>query len=159
MAQTIALPILAVAKPEGRTVPRRISSRVVDLGKVHSLILSVGMATLIELPAPINGKIPGSPEADLLLLNGPQPNQVIVELKRANARPTNLILVSGKRKVVFDIIPSDPKSPTHQDIYEIVGYFGGPEMEDGGGELIDSSERPPAESLKSQSRARKEGLQ
>lgn len=123
-------------------VPRRISSRVVDLGKVHTLRISVGMATLVELPAPIGGKISGSPESDLMVLNGPQPNQIILELKRFDARPTNLILVSGKRKVVFDIIPSDPKRPTHQDIYEISGFYGAPEIDDSrDAVVIDSSEQ------------------
>ena len=127
---------------EAPRVPKRINrARVVDVGRVHPLIMSVGMATLVELPVPINGKIPGSPESDLMLLNGPQPNQIVLELRRADARPTNLILVAGKRKVVFDIIPADPNHPTHQDIYEIVGFYGNPELDEGSDEaLIDSSE-------------------
>ena len=128
---------------KSKLLPRRISSRVVDLGKVHTLRMSVGMATLVELPAPISGKISGSPEADLMVLNGPESTQIILELKRAEARPTNLILVSGKRKVVFDIIPSDQSHPTHQDVYEISGFYGGPEIDENReAVIIDSSEKP-----------------
>ena len=132
--------------PKHSYVPKRITrARVVDTGRVHPLIMSVGKATLVELPVPINGKIPGSPEADLLVLAGPQPNQVVLELRRAEARPTNLILVAGKRKIVFDIIPADPAFPTHQDIYEIIGFYGNLELDDGIDEaLIDSSEGAPS---------------
>jgi hypothetical protein len=62
-----------------------------------------------------------------------------VILRNESAKATNLILRSGKKKYVFDLIPS---KNIHQDTIEVVGDFGGAEMEDDKMELIDSSEAP-----------------
>jgi hypothetical protein len=115
--------------------PRRISSQVIDLAKVHPIYMVAGMATLIELPGPVTGIRTGNPD-DLQYFRPDKPdNEVTVLLKNAKAQPTNLILRSGKRKYVFDIVPS---TSVHQDTVEVVGAYGGPDFSEA--TLIESSE-------------------
>jgi len=64
---------------------------------------------------------------------------VTVVLQNQNAKPTNLILRSGKKKYVFDLVPS---KTIHQDALEVIGDFGGAELDDAQAELIDSSDQP-----------------
>ena len=117
--------------------PRRISSKVVDLGKVQPIYIVAGMATLIEVPGPVTGIRTGNPD-DLQYFRPEKPeNEVTIVLKNASSRPTNLIIRSGKTKYVFDIIPS---KSVHQDAIEIVAAYGGPELEDSHAVLIDSSD-------------------
>jgi len=114
--------------------PKRISSKAVDLGKVYPIYMVAGMATLIELPGPVTGIRTGNPD-DLQYFRPEKPeNEVTLLLKNAKAQPTNLILLSGKRKFVFDIVPS---KTVHQDALEITGSFGGPVFDDA--TLIESS--------------------
>jgi hypothetical protein len=123
--------------------PRRISSQIVDLAKVHPIYMVPGMATLIELPTPITGIRTGNPE-DVQYYKPESPdNEVTVLLKNAAAQPTNLILRSGKRKYVFDIVPS---KSLHQDTVEVVGSYGGPDLKDA--QLIDSSSSSKNEAKK-----------
>jgi hypothetical protein len=117
------------------TPPNRISSKVLDLGKVYPIYMVAGMATLIELPGPVTGIRTGNPE-DLQYFRPEKPeNEVTLLLKNAKAQPTNLILRSGKKKYVFDIVPS---KTIHQDTLEVTGGFGGPAFEDA--TLIESSD-------------------
>ncbi len=118
-------------------VPRRISGQVVDLGKVHPIYMVPGMATLIEIPDAVTGIRIGNPDAVTYFQPAKPENEVTLVLKDNNARPTNLIIRSGKRKYVFDIIPS---RTVHQDTVEVVGAFGGAEISDDGAVLVDSSE-------------------
>ena len=120
-------------------VPKRISSKLVDLGKVHPIYMVAGMATLIELPNPVTGIRTGNPDAIQYFRPDKPENEVTVILRNESAKATNLILRSGKKKYVFDLIPS---KTIHQDTIEVVGDFGGAEMEDDKMELIDSSEAP-----------------
>jgi len=126
-----------LASAETPTLPKRISSRNVDLGRVHRVYMVPGMATMIEIPGPVTGIRMGNPEEISYFRPDKPENEVTLVLKTAGARPTNMIIRSGKRKYVFDLIPSNT---THQDTIEIVGAYGGPEIEDSGAVLIDSSE-------------------
>lgn len=121
------------------TPPRRLSSNIVDLGRVSPIHMVPGMATLIELPGPVTGIRTGNPD-DLQYFRPEKPeNEITLILKNAKAQPTNLIVRSGKRKFVFDIIPS---KSVHQDTIEVVGAYGGPQLEDSNAVLLDSSEAP-----------------
>lgn len=120
--------------------PRRISAEVVDLGKVQTVHMVAGMATLIEIPGPITGIRAGNPDSIQYFKPDKPDNEVTVVLKSKQAQATNLILRSGKAKYVFDIIPS---KDTHQDTVEIVGSFGGASLSNRGAEMIDSSDNSP----------------
>ena len=131
---------------EGQAVaakaPRRISSKYVDMGRPQTIYMVPGMATLIELPTPINKVRVGNAD-DVQYTKPDQPeNEITLFLKTAQARPTNLFLISGKSKYIFDIIPS---KSIHQDYIEVIGSFGGPQFEespDNHSEVIDSSDMP-----------------
>lgn len=122
-----------------KPAPRRISSKLVDLGKVYPIYMVAGMATLIELPGPVTGIRTGNPDAIQYFRPDKPENEVTVVLQNQNAKPTNLIIRSGKKKYVFDVVPS---KTVHQDALEVIGDFGGAELEDAGVELIDSSDVP-----------------
>jgi hypothetical protein len=64
-------------------------------------------------------------------------NEVTVVLQNQQAKPTNLIIRVGAKKYVFDIVPS---KSVHQDTLEVLGDFGGAELEDSEAVLIESSE-------------------
>ncbi len=134
LAGTQAPRTIAQAQP-----PRRISSKLIDLGKVYPIYMVAGMATLIELPTPVTGIRTGNPDAIQYFRPDKPENEVTVVLKNQAAKPTNLILRSGKKKYVFDLVPS---KTIHQDTIEVLGDFGGAEMEDAGAELLESSDSP-----------------
>lgn len=123
-------------------VPRRISSQYIDMGKPQTIYMVPGMATLIELPTPIHQVRVGNSD-DIQYTKPDQPeNEITLFLKSAQAKPTNLFLISGKSKYIFDIVPS---KSIHQDYVEVVGFYGGPEL--GGtsyvtSQIIDSSDLP-----------------
>ena len=123
-------------------VPRRISSKYVDMGKPQTIYMVPGMATLIELPTTIQKIRVGNSE-DVQYTKPDRPeNEITLFLKSAHAKPTNLFLISGKNKYIFDIVPS---KTVHQDYIEVVGAFGGPSFEGSGEskvEVIDSSDLP-----------------
>lgn len=127
-------------KPERALVPKRISSKIVDLGSVYPISMVAGMATLIELPGPVTGIRTGDPESVHYIRPEKPENEVTIVLHNQNARPTNLILRSGKRKFVFDIVPS---RTLHQDVLEVSGSYGGAELDDERAQLIDASDMPP----------------
>lgn len=135
----LALVGLGVLESLGVAAPRRISSKLVDLGKVYPIYMVAGMATLIEIPGPVTGIRTGNPDSIQYFRPDKPENEVTVVLQNENAKPTNLILRSGKKKYVFDLVPS---RSIHQDTLEVIGDFGGAELEDAGAELIDSSAQP-----------------
>ncbi len=119
-------------------LPRRISGQILDLGKVYSIYMVPGMATLIEIPTTVTGIRLGNPAAVQYFRPDKPENEVTLILKDANAKPTNLIIRSNNRKFVFDIVPS---KDVHQDTVEVVGSYGGATIEDGTAELIASSDQ------------------
>lgn len=122
---TLLAPTLANSGP-----PNRISSKVVDLGKVHRIVMSPGMLTLIEIPEPITGVRTGSPEVDLKVIVPKEPNnEVDLILQRADARPTNLIIRAGNKKYIFDVVPSSKGDRIHQDSYQVLGAYGAAELD------------------------------
>lgn len=116
--------------------PKRISGKFMDLGKVHTIYMVPGMATLIEIPSSVSGIRLGNPEAvDYFRPDKPE-NEVTLVLKNSLAKPTNLIIRSNKKKYVFDIVPS---KAVHQDTIEVFGSYGGPEFNDEDMKLIATS--------------------
>lgn len=118
--------------------PRRISSQVVNLGKVYPIYMVSGLATLIEIPGVVTGIRTGNPDAIHYFRPDKPENEVTVVLKSAGVKPTNLIIRSGKQKFIFDIVPS---KTVHQDSIEVVGSYGGAEFNNSGMTLIDSSQQ------------------
>jgi hypothetical protein len=131
----LLLPALASAETKG---PSRISSKVMDLGKVTPIRMVPGMATIIEVPGPVTGIRLGNPEAVQYFRPERPDNEVTLILQRGGVKPTNLIVRSGKKKFVFDIVPS---TRVHQDTVEVVGAYGGPALQDAEIELLDSSDK------------------
>ena len=118
-------------------LPRRISSKIMDLGKVTPIFMVAGMATVIELPGAVTGIRTGNPDSIQYFRPDKPENEVTVVLQNQQAKPTNLIIRVGQKKYVFDIVPS---RNVHQDTLEVIGDFGGAELEDPTAELIESSE-------------------
>ena len=98
----------------------------------------VGMATLIRIPSAVTGVREGDPESLKYFRPDKPENEVTLILKDANAKPTNFFIISGKHTYIFDIIPSTTR---HQDLIEIMGYYGGAGMDSQGALLIDSSDK------------------
>jgi hypothetical protein len=127
------------------SAPRRISSKLIDLGKVYPIYMVAGMATLIEFPGPVSGIRTGNPDSIQYFRPDKPENEVTIVLQNQNAKPTNLIVRTGKKKYVFDIVPS---KTVHQDTLEVIGDYGGAEIDDSEVELVDSSEKPHAKEAK-----------
>jgi hypothetical protein len=130
--------VLLAAAP----VPRRITSKVIDLGKVTPIYMVAGMATLIEVPGAVTGIRTGNPDSVQYFRPDKPENEVTVVLQNQQAKPTNLIIRVGAKKYVFDIVPS---KTVHQDTLEVIGDFGGAELEDSSAELLESSETSSAQ--------------
>ena len=114
----------------------RISSQIVNLGQVHKISMVVGMVTIIEIPGNVTGVRCGNPAAVLYVVPESPKNEVSLVLKEALPRPTNLIIKSGNRMFVFDIIPS---KSVHQDAVKVVGAYGGPVLEGAKTEIVATS--------------------
>jgi hypothetical protein len=127
----------ALESSSGYRAPRRISSKVIDLGKVTPIYMVAGMATLIEVPGAVTGIRTGNPDSVQYFRPDKPENEVTVVLQNQLAKPTNLIIRVGPKKYVFDIVPS---KSVHQDMLEVIDDFGGAELEDSEAELIESSE-------------------
>jgi hypothetical protein len=121
--------------------PKRISGQILDLGKVHTIYMVPGMATLIEIPTTVTGIRIGNPDAVTYFRPDKPENEVTLVLKDAGAKPTNLIIRSNSRKYVFDVVPS---KEIHQDTIEVIGAYGGASIEDSSAELIESSDQTPS---------------
>ena len=119
-------------------LPKRISGQILDLGKVHTIYMVPGMATLIEIPTAVTCIRTGNPEAVQYFRPDKPENEVTLILKDAHAKPTNLIIRSNSRKYVFDVVPS---KDIHQDTIEVVGSYGGATIESESAELIESSDQ------------------
>lgn len=132
------------SKPSS-AAPRRISSKLIDLGKVYPIYMVAGMATLIEFPGPVSGIRTGNPDSIQYFRPDKPENEVTIVLQNQNAKPTNLIVRTGKKKYVFDIVPS---KTVHQDALEVIGDYGGAEVDDSNVELIDSSDKPRGKEVK-----------
>ena len=117
--------------------PKRISAQIVDLGKVQSVYMVPGMATMIEIPRKITGIRLGNPDLVKYFRPEQPENEVTLILRTEQKTPTNLIILSNDKKYIFDLIPS---KNVHQDSLQILGEFGGAELEDASLSLIDSSE-------------------
>src|SRR4051812_6055617 len=122
----IFIPILTYADKSTLAVasPKRISTRLLDEGRVHELYITPGMASVIDVPSPITRIIGGSPDDLQIIFRSSYPREVVLTLRSGTSKPTNLFLMLGKRKLIFDIHPS---YTTHQDLVEVIGSFGGPE--------------------------------
>jgi len=130
--------VLVILSSNIMASPKRISGQIKDLGQVSAIYMVPGMATLIEIPGPITGIRLGNPGAVQYFTPEKPDNEVTLVLHNSEAKPTNLIIRSGKKKYVFDIVPS---RSIHQDTVEVVASYGGADISDGGMKLIDSSER------------------
>jgi hypothetical protein len=116
--------------------PKRISGKFVDLGKVQTIYMVPGMATLVEIPTSVTGIRLGNPEAVEYFRPDKPENEVTLVLRNSFAKPTNLIIRSNKKKYIFDIVPS---KTVHQDSIEVLGSYGGPELVEESMSLIASS--------------------
>jgi hypothetical protein len=139
---------LFAEQPDSVLVPKRISSQIANLGKVQPIYMTPGLVSLIEIPGKITGIRLGNPNSLEYFQPENPDNEVTLILKGTQAKPTNLIIRSGKKKYVFDVIPSNK---VHQDTLEILGSYGGPDLSGGvnAPKLIDSSEHSD-ESIKAQ---------
>ena len=86
-----------------RVLPKRISGQIMDLGKVNTIYMVPGMATLIEIPTAVTGIRIGNPDAVQYFRPDKPENEVTLVLKDSLSKPTNLIIRSNQRKFVFDI--------------------------------------------------------
>ena len=133
--------IVVLGQPASATeskLPRRISGQFLDLGKVHTIYMVPGMATLIEIPTQVTGIRIGNPDAVQYYRPDKPENEVTLVLKDNFSKPTNLIIRSNAKKYVFDIVPS---KEVHQDTVEVLGSYGGASIEGQGAELIESSDK------------------
>jgi len=110
-----------------RPAVKRISSHVLDLGKPHELFLVTGMVTVIVLPEPISRVTLGNENDYKYTLTQESPGELIIKRVSNQTLPTDLIIKSGGHHYDFDLHPS---RSINQDIFEITGYYGGPEFED-----------------------------
>jgi hypothetical protein len=116
----------------------RIEARIVDLGEIHQIKMVVGMLTTILIPGNVTGVRLGNPSAMTFKVPESPKNEVSLWLNAKLPRPTNLQIVSGNKRYVFDVIPTISE---HQDIVKVVGTYGGPSVRDPGVEVIATSHR------------------
>lgn len=114
----------------------RISSKIMDLGSVGRIYMVPGLATLIELPEAVTGVRLGNPDLVQYYKPNSPNNEVTLVLKSELKTPTNLIIRSGRKKYVFDIIPS---KNIHQDLIEVISSVGSPSLDDSKLEILYSS--------------------
>ena len=131
--------LLAISAESAESkLPRRISGQILDLGKVQTIFMVPGMATLIEIPTQVTGIRLGNPDAVQYYRPDKPENEVTLVLKDGQAKPTNLIIRSNSKKYVFDIVPS---KEIHQDTVEVLGSYGGASLDGESAVLIDSSDQ------------------
>src|SRR3954463_4631031 len=81
-------------------VPKRISAKLADVGKVHPVYMVPGMVSIIEIPEKVTGIRLGNPNTVTYFQPEHPDNEVSLVLKGTHPKPTNLIIRSGKTKYV-----------------------------------------------------------
>jgi hypothetical protein len=121
--------------------PPRLSQRYQDLGLVSRVLLTPGLASVINFPGNVREAVVGNPKDVKVFLSKAEPRSVIVTLTRGASQPTNLIVRLSKSIITIDLIPSR----SHQDVVEIRGAFGSAAFEDSSLDLAASSGVSPTE--------------
>lgn len=102
----------------------RLESVRLDLGKVARLPKKVGMASLIEIPGPVDLVVPGNPGAITYTVPDLNKKNIIaIWLNSELPRATNVLIYSDHKVYAIDIIPS---VTVNQDYLKILGGYGAP---------------------------------
>lgn len=102
--------------------PVRISSTSKNLSSADLISMSPGLATVIEFPKPIIEVRVGNTEILNTSISTVSPKELTLSLNQLNVA-TNLIVKSGSRIFVFDVVSSRSH---HQDYLKISSSFGSP---------------------------------
>lgn len=98
----------------------RISRPVVNLTESRAIYLSPGLISVVEFPDPIIEVRVGDPASLKPTISQVSPKELTLMFKDSNSVATNLIVRSGKRVFVLDIIPSKNR---HQDYVKVRGVY------------------------------------
>ncbi|MBL7557603.1 MAG: hypothetical protein JNM24_17370 [Bdellovibrionaceae bacterium] len=98
----------------------RISRPVVNLNDSKSIYLSPGLISVVEFPDPIIEVRVGDPGSLKPVISQVSPKELTLIFKASNSVATNLIVRSGKRVFVMDVIPSKSR---HQDYVKVRGVY------------------------------------
>lgn len=98
----------------------RISRPVVNLSESKAIYLSPGLISVVEFPDHIIEVRVGDPASLKPTISQVSPKELTLMFKASNSIATNLIVRSGKRLFVLDIIPSKTR---HQDYVKVRGVY------------------------------------
>ncbi len=107
------------------SLPDRITTLRKDFGSSEKIILSKGLASLLEFPKPIVEVRIGNSSIAKVVLSKASSNELTLFLLSEKLGPTNLIVRADKKIYVFDLIPS---KSNHQDYVKVTGGFGSPSL-------------------------------
>ncbi len=103
----------------------RISIQNVNRFTPHQITLSPGLVSLLEFPEAIIEVRVGDPKGLKALISQVSPKELTLYLDSSHSSSTNLIVRSGKRVFIFDIVAS---KVTHQDYLKVgFGFSSNPE--------------------------------
>ena len=100
---------------------KRISAKVLDLGKVNKVYISAGLASVIIFPKPIIEVKLGNPDLIKTTISKTLPNELTLIINKDLRSPSNIIVRSGSRNFIFDVFPSQTM---HQDLIEVMASYG-----------------------------------
>lgn len=99
----------------------RIQSAITSQSEATTIYLRPGLASVLELPNDIVEARVGNPGDLKVLISQVSSKEITLFFKRSSVLPTNLIVRSGKKMFVFDVIPSALK---HQDYLKVTSSVG-----------------------------------
>lgn len=117
---SVLLMVIGFAVVSYSEVDLRISRQSVNIAKPKTIRLAPGLVSLIEFPDPIIEVRIGDPKSIKALISQVSVKELTVYLTTTSASPSNLIVRSGKRVFVLDIVPS---KTSHQDYVLIRSAF------------------------------------
>lgn len=100
------------------TQPNRIDQIRSQGNAVERIYLSAGLATVVEFPKPVIEVRVGNPRSIKVQISQVSPKELTLNLKPGVPQSSNLIVRSGKRMYVLDIVAS---KVTHQDYVKVRG--------------------------------------
>lgn len=96
--------------------PLRVSEVRKEQSQVDRIFLAPGMVTVLEFPEAIKEARVGLPQSFKVQISSVTPSEMTISRAGSIERPSNLIVRTGRRIWVFDLIPS---RASHQDFIRV----------------------------------------
>lgn len=118
MNRSMLVILTLITANNSQAAPGRIQEEVVSTNEVRPIRLVEGMVSVLEFREKVLEVRVGNPEIAQVSFSEVSPKEVTLRLLTSKMGATNMIVRSGRRLLVFDVVPT---KSTHEDFLKIRG--------------------------------------